>query len=199
MSSTKIGFGLMLALALALSGCALRQEDSARPALQEKQQRPSQFLAQNYRIIVVEPVAIPVEMARQYPQVARSCQRNTIAGLKARQMFKLVDHTAPEESAIPVLLVRSKITDMRLTSKTGRLWAGSSAASSYINMDVQLVDADTREVVHENQLSTISAVPAPSPTASPSGPAKSGEKDISEAMGALVAEYVVAVMPVKKP
>ncbi|MDO5673633.1 MAG: hypothetical protein Q4G66_01760 [bacterium] len=194
----KIGLSLLLALALTFPGCAARKEDSARPTVQEKNPRPALTLQQWYRTIVVEPVAIPVEMAKQYPQAARSCQRNTIAGLKAGQMFTLVDHTAPEEPAFPVLLVRSKITDMRLTSTISRLWAGSAAASSYINMDVQLVDAETRKVVHEKQLSTISAVPAPTPTAS-SGPAKSAEKDISEAMGALVAEYVVGVMPAKKP
>ena len=194
---TKIGFGLLLALALTLPGCAPRQEDSVRLAAQEKNLRLSQVLAQNYRIIVVEPVAIPVEMAKQYPQTARSCQSNAIIALKASKMFVMVDHTAPGEPASPVLLVRSKITDMRLTSKISRLWAGSTAASSYINMDVQLVDASSREVLQEKQLSTISAVPAASPTSS--GPVKGGEKDISEAMGALVAEYGTAVMPANKP
>ena len=188
----KISFGLLLALVLAFSGCASRQEDSARPAAQEQNLRQTQSLDHRYRIIVVEPVAIPVEMAKQYPQAARSCQRSAIAALKSREAFKLVHHTAPEKPASPVLLVRGKITDMRLTSKINRLWPGSAADSSYINMDVQLVDASTKKILQEKQLSTISAVPVAS------GPAKSGESDITQAMGALMGEYVFAVMPAKK-
>ena len=164
---TKIGFGLLLALAFTVSGCTFSQKDSVGLAAQEKnlRQPQTQTLSQRYRIIVVEPVAIPVEMSKQYPQTARSCQSSAISALKAKEAFTLVHHTAPKDPASPVLLVRSKITDMRLTSKISRLWAGSTAASSYMNMDVQLVDADSKKILHLKQLSTISAVPAPSPTA----------------------------------
>lgn len=178
---------------LVLSACVTRQEEGIQlpeTRTQTKSTRQEQaLLPKRYQIIVVEPVAIPVGMVKKYPLAARTCQSSTIAALRAKKAFELVHHTAPAKAASPVLLVRCQITDMRLTSRNSRLWAGSSPNSSYINMDVQLVDGASQKILQEKQLSTISATPASSKSA------RGGDSEITKAMGALLGEYVFSIMP----
>lgn len=178
---------------LILSACATSQEEGIqlpKTRTQTKSTRQERaLLPQRYQIIVVEPVAIPVGMVKKYPLAARTCQSSTIAALRAKKAFELVHHTAPDKAASPVLLVRCQITDMRLTTRNNRLWAGSPANSSYINMDVQLVDAASQKILQEKQLSTISAAPASPKTAT------GGDSEITKAMGALLGEYVFSIMP----
>lgn len=182
------GTALLLMLLLALSACTLGQEERRAAALQGENARQTQLLAQRYPIIVVEPVAISVDMARVYPLAARSCQSSAINTLKAKKAFELVHHTRPEKPGSTALLVRSKITDMRLAPKNSGPRSGAAAGNTYLNLDVQLIDATTKKVLQHKQLST-TALPAPV------NEIQNKDKDIAVAMGAILGEYVFAAIP----
>ena len=82
-ASAGVCAAILLALTFVLPACAPRKENTT-PHLtaQVKHVRQAQPLEQRYGIIVVEPVAITVDMARQYPQAARSCQSSAIRTLQ---------------------------------------------------------------------------------------------------------------------
>ncbi len=180
---------ILLALTFVLPACAPRKENTT-PHLtaQVKHVRQAQPLEQRYGIIVVEPVAITVDMARQYPQAARSCQSSAIRTLQEKSAFDLVHHTAPAKKNSPVLLVRSKITDMRLNAPNSSLKGKPPAGSSYINLDARLIDGATKKVLREKQLTVTSSFLAASNDA--------GRKNaLAEALGENLAEYIYLVMP----
>ncbi|NLZ17374.1 MAG: hypothetical protein GX087_06535 [Desulfobulbaceae bacterium] len=182
------GAALLLALLLVLPACTLRQEERRAAVTQGTNARQAQLLAQRYPIIVVEPVAISVDMAKAYPLAARSCQSSAINTLKAKKAFELVHHTKPDQPGSTALLVRSKITDMRLATKSSGPRGGATAGNTYLNLDVQLVDATTEKVLQQKQLSSTAL-------SAPINEMQNKDKDIAVAMGAILGEYVFAAMP----
>lgn len=181
----KYGIALLLSLILAsLPGCTAGAPGSQA----NKKIQQDSPIERRYQIVVVEPVAISSDLASRYPQAARTCQRQAIKTLKARQSFRLVHHSSPKQPDAPVLLVKSRITDMRLRSSDGKAPAGASASPcSYVNLDVHLVDGASQTVLLEKHL-----------TAIPSADGRQkAEPDPVRAIGQMLAEYVLGVMPKK--
>ena len=182
---------VLLALVVALTACGHRNGN--KPGLkqppEDTRQNLYQPLAQKYAIVVVEPVAISFELARRYPQVARACQKHTIQRLSDFKVFKLVNHTAPDKPDSPMLLVRTRITDMRLSTQKGSV-RPEDGAYDYISMDVKLVDAITLDVLQEQHLSTVTSIDE-ADRESKSGP----HSDPVLALSKKLADYVLAVMP----
>ena len=152
-----------------------------------------QQLDRHYHIVVVEPVAISADLANRFPKSARFCQKYAIEALEAKRRFKLVHHTAPHEPEGSVLLVRTRVTDMRLPSRSR-----GPVGSSYIVMDVRLVDAESDELLQQQQLTAIAEL---AKAAVGRGKQKAremvsgGDKDLRRVMGEMLAEYVLEVMP----
>ena len=89
----KYGIALLLSLILAsLPGCT-----AGAPGSQANKIQQDPPIERRYQILVVEPVAISSDLASRYPQAARTCQRQAIKTLKARQSFRLVHHSSPKQ------------------------------------------------------------------------------------------------------
>ena len=87
-----------------------------------------------------------------------------------------------------MLLVKSRITDMRLRSSDGKAPAGASASPcSYVNLDVHLVDGASQTVLLEKHLAAIPSADG----------RQKAEPDPVRAIGQMLVEYVLGVMPKK--
>ena len=178
-----------------LTACPAKNSGSKEPPPPTVDQQTPRYqqLDQHFQIVVVEPVAISAELAERYPKSARFCQRYALEALEAKRRFKLVHHTAPQEPDGTVLLVRTRVTDMRLPSRSR-----GPVGSSYIVMDVRLVDAAHDKVLQQQQLTAIAEL---AKAAVGRGARKAremlsgGDKDLRRVMGEMLAEYVLEVVP----
>ena len=115
----------LTALALALSACS-----GGPQAAPERKEQAGQALARECATVVVEPVAISADLAKRHARAARICQKSALDALAADGRFALAHHTMPDEPTRPVLLVKSRITDLRLRDGAGR--ADAPPAEDYI-------------------------------------------------------------------
>ena len=192
-----LGVLALLMLLVVLTACPQNgRKPDPEQTLTENRQPLYQPLDQRYAIVVVEPVAISFELARRYPQVARACQKQIIQRLSGFKAFKLVNHTAPDKPDAPMLLVRTRITDMRLSNLKGSA-PPEDGPCDYISMDVKLVDAITLNILQERHLSSVASAEG-ADKESKSGSSSSYRELVSDPVQALskkLADYVLAVMP----
>jgi len=89
------------------------------------------------------------------------------------------------------LLVRAKIKEMRMVSTAARIWGGAFAGSSYMNMEVSLIDAGTGKEVRKKELNSATNAWAASWTSGAS------DRSLPADMGKIIAEYIASVVPGK--
>ncbi len=152
--------------------------------------QPETRLNGPYTKIVVPYVTIKDSLINDYPDATGQCQEGALSGLDARRKYADVSpsFTGPGH-AKGVLLVKIHITDMRIVSGAARAWAGAMAGSSYMNLDVTLVDAATNKVLRKKELSSHNNAFGAEWTGG------SSDRSLPTDMGRIVADYVSSVTP----
>ena len=87
------------------------------------------------------------------------------------------------------LLVKAKVTDMRIVPTRARIWGGGFAGSSFMEADLTLIDAATDTVVREKKISS-----ANNPWAA-AWVGGASDYSLPADMGRVLAEYVHSVIP----
>jgi hypothetical protein len=147
-------------------------------------------LAKPYRVIVVADFETSAEIAKDYPDATRECQANTISGLKEKKFYQAVESgKATMARRDGTLLVKAKVTDMRIVSGHARMWGGAFTGSSFMEVDLVLIDAATNTVVREKKLSSANT---PWAAAWVGG---ASDQSLPADTGRMLAEYVHSVMP----
>jgi hypothetical protein len=148
------------------------------------------LLSKPYRMIVVDEFETTADITKDYPNAARECQANTVWSLQEKKFYQAVESgkgsTARRDGA---LLVRAKVTSMRIVSGAARIWGGAFAGSSFMEIDLTLIDAATNMTVREKKLSS-----ANNPWAA-AWAGGSSDHSLPADMGKILAEYVHSVMP----
>lgn len=145
---------LIIAIAVVgLGGCATsgggKQEKSAVQA------PPVTPLEKHYGEIIVYELETTPELKTDYEQALKDCQSTLISSLLKRNKYKRVeaaDSNQTYESS--VLLVKIKVSDMRIASFGARFWGGALAGNSYMYMRMALVDAQTGDLVREEDFNS---------------------------------------------
>jgi len=139
---------------------------------------------------VVVNISTTPTLKEDYPGMIQDCLDSAVNRLKSTGGFQQVRAGGPDGPFEDnTLLVKGYIPEMRIASTSARFWGGALAGASYINMDVQLVDGKTGEVLREKKLSS---------TANPLESAWTWggtDRSIDDDMGRILADYVKAVMP----
>jgi hypothetical protein len=150
-------------------------------------------LAKPYLVIVVAEFETSAEFAKDYPNEIQECQANTISALKEKNFYQAVESgNAAMTRRDGTLLVKAKVTDMRIVSLHARMLGGALfAGSSFMEVDLTLIDATTNTVVREKKLSSTN-----NPWAGFWVPGTS-DRRLPEDTGKMLAEYVHSVMPKK--
>ncbi|MFO7708994.1 MAG: DUF4410 domain-containing protein [Desulfobacterales bacterium] len=174
---------VLLALITACAGKEVKSDAKA-----EKDREP--LLAKPYRVIVVEEFETTAEVAKDYPHGTRECQANTVWALEAKKLYQAVESgRAAAARRDGTLVVKAKVTDMRIVSGAARIWGGAFAGSSFMEVDLTLIDAATNATVRTKKLSS-----ANNPWAA-AWVGGSSDHSLPADMGKIVAEYVHSVIP----
>jgi hypothetical protein len=190
--SLKFRFTAVLSflLLLTLSACgpaantSSKKEDSAKPAAEDLP------LAQKYDNIVVLDFESTPQLAMDYPEASGECQGNLVTSLFVTKIFKSVQPGSTTEGyGGKTLLVRGKIKEMRIVGTAARVWGGFMAGSSYMNIELQLIDAVTKKVVRKKDINSQNN---PFGAEWTSG---SSDRSLPSDMGRIIAEYIVAITP----
>ena len=147
-------------------------------------------LAKPYRVIVVAEFETSAEIAKDYPNATQECQANTISALKEKKFYQAVESgKAATARRDGTLLVKAKVTGMRIVSGHARMWGGAFTGSSFMEVDLTLIDAATNTVVREKKLSS-----ANNPWAA-AWVGGASDQSLPADTGKMLAEYVHSVMP----
>jgi len=142
----------------------------------------------SYQRMLVLPVGISAQFAKEYPQAAADCRAGLIVGLETSKRFQVSQvEAAPAKGAERgTLLVKLEITDVRIVSKLARGF-GVLAGSSYVNLKMTLTDGHTGQVIRSKEFSTRNNA---------FGAFYAGnDETIAQNMGRIVGDYITAVVP----
>ena len=147
-------------------------------------------LAKPYRVIVVADFETSAEIAKDYPNATQECQANAISALKEKKFYQAVESGKVAMARRDgTLLVKAKVTGMRIVSGHARMWGGAFTGSSFMEVDLVLIDAATNSVVREKKLSS-----ANNPWAA-AWVGGASDQSLPADTGKMLAEYVYSVMP----
>jgi hypothetical protein len=87
------------------------------------------------------------------------------------------------------VFVDMKVVDMRIAGAQARIWGGAFAGNSYMDVLLELRDADSEEVVHKKVLSTTNSAVAAAWTFG------SSDRSLPSDLGTLMGEYIFRIVP----
>lgn len=152
--------------------------------------KPDPPLTRKYQNIVVSDLTATPEIMKDFPEAINTCQANMVSTLENKKTFSQV---ALEKDGIKhqpgTLTVKTNVSDMRIVGGAARFWGGAFAGSSFMNIDLKLVDAATGKVVREKSITSANNSWAASWTGG------SSDRSLPSDMGKIIAEYVSSVIP----
>jgi len=140
-------------MVIALGGCATSQTSSQEQVA--AQAPPVTPLENPYGEIIVYEIETTPVLKKDYEEALRDCQSTLISSLLKRNKYKRVEAANGNETyGKPALLVKLKVSDMRIASGAARFWGGALAGSSYMYIRMKLVDGETQKVVREEDFNS---------------------------------------------
>ncbi len=171
---------------LSFCACGGRQVQQEAPP----EEVPQPPLSKKYENIVLMNYEGTPEILRDYPGVVEECRASTMTALLTRDVLKKVEKfDSNKKYDDNTMLVKAKVTEMRIVSASARSWGGAMAGSSHMNLDVRLIDAATNTEVRSKQLFSAN---------NPFGAAWAGgssDRSLPADMGKIIAEYLFSIMP----
>jgi len=149
---------------------------------------PAAKLAKTYDTILFSTFTATPEISRDYPEAARELQHSMMTALKLQDRFDKVDMYSPELVLRGnALIVKSEIVELRIVHGAARFWGGAMAGSSGVEVEQQLIDAASGQVLHQEKKSSWNNA---------WGAAWSGsDNSILDDTGKILAQELVAIIP----
>jgi hypothetical protein len=186
---------LMLILLVACAGQKGAKEDRAEAqskpvASTEAPVEKEPPLSKPFRVIVVEDFEATADVTKNYPDAVREVQARLMWTLEDKKLYQSIANAeAGRKYPAGTLLIKANITDMRIVHGAARFWGGAFAGRSYINLDLQLIDAATSEMLRQKSLSSANNAWAASWVGG------SSDQSMPANMGRMVAEYIHSNIP----
>ena len=178
---------ILILVFIALTSCAGRHATPDQPEASTEPQ-----MDKMYENIVVSGFDAAPDIEEDYPDAAKECQSSMISALLKKNVYKSItvqgSDTVYKEGA---LLVKANIKDIRIVSTAARVWGGAFAGSSYMDMDITLIDAVTKKEVRKKELNSSNNAFAAAWVAG------SSDRSLPSDMGQMIAEYILSVVPYK--
>lgn len=160
------------------------QTDQAATPVVKKLEKP-------YENLMFSTFSAKSEIAADYPQAAKEVQRSMMTSLQMEDRFKKVVTASEGQPATgDTLIIKADITDLRIVPVAARIWGGPMAGSSGVELNLQLIDAATQDVLRTEKISSWNNAWGASWSGS--------DKTLLDDMGKIVAQYVVDSMPTPK-
>jgi hypothetical protein len=146
-------------------------------------------LDKKYDRIIFQKFEYDPQIEVDYPGAVAECEKSALEAVIAKKIFtSAVEETAGAKSA-GALLVKAKVTNLRIVSTGARMWGGAFAGSSEMSLQMKLIDAASGAVVREKELSTNNNPWAASWTGG------SSDRTLPTDLGRMVAEYLGSIQP----
>ena len=142
-------------------------------------------LKANYDNIIFRSFECNAQFKKDYPDAPMSCKESIILQLHSKNTYQNVTDDTNKNLSGKSILVDMKIVDMRIESGATVAFPGNS----FMDVLLELRDADTEEVVHQKVLSTSNK--ALGKTWSSGGSGRSLPSDL----GTLIGEYIFRIAP----
>jgi hypothetical protein len=141
-----LGYFILAIVSVSLCSCATsggrKQEESAALSPTVKS------LEKHYGELIVYELETKPELKNDYDQSLKDCQETLINSLLKKNKYKRVEAASSNAKyGSSALLVKIKVSDMRIAGFGARFWAGALAGSSYMYMRMTLLDAETGKLV----------------------------------------------------
>jgi len=148
-------------------------------------------LGKKYDRIVFQKFEYEPQIEADYPGAVAECEKSALEAVIAKKIFASAVRETTGARDAGALLVKAKVTNLRIVSTGARMWGGAFAGSSEMSLQMKLIDASNGAVVREKELSTNNNPWA----ASWSG--GSSDRSLPTDLGMMVAEYLGAIQPQK--
>ena len=182
------------ALMFIITACAGQRTKPAsqagtKPAQGQAADHKEVPLAKHYRHIVVADFTATPQIVKDYPEALNDSLKNLVWALENNKAFKSVARRKSGMKYPPAcLLVQVHVPDMRIVSGAARIWGGAFAGSSYMELDVRLIDAATKRIVRKKHLSSSNNAWAASWVGG------SSDRSLPSDMGKMVAAYIDSIL-----
>lgn len=174
--------GLLLLFAfLACGGGSAVKSDTSVPA-----ETP---LEKKYRKIVFKKFQVDQKLEADYPGVVDECENAAITAIKSKNIFNAVERENELKKYTDTLIVKTRITNIRIVSGSARFWFGAAAGGSDMSLLIELIDAATGNVVREKALSTANNPFAATMTGGGT------DRSLASDLGKMTAEYISLIQP----
>lgn len=195
----KIEVIVILAIILVLCACAGTQstattEDKAQPPPSATVQSVQQAkpLEARFSDILVNEVSTTEIIKRDYPAALADLESSLVAHLRSKKSYARVAHNPGTTPLENTLLVNLNVPEMRIPSSGARFWGGPFAGSSFMTVEVELVDALSGKTLRREALSSSNSSMAASWNFGAS------DRSLPSDMGVIAAEYIYTVAPALK-
>lgn len=180
-------WGITVLMVATLSACGGQE---AQPEQAEAPQASAAKLNKKYTDIFCYAFEATPQIAKDYPNAVETMQKSMIDSLEMKNQYDRVGMLKRNQKLRKdTLLVKAKVTDLRIVSGAARMWGGVFAGSSGIELTMQLIDGTTGKEIRKEVLN--SSVNAWGATYS-SG---SSDRSLPDDMGKIMANYITAIMP----
>ena len=183
---SKVVWACMLLLSAAfLCSCG------GRKAPEENPFRMEQALTQSYENILFYPFKTNEEIQKYYPKAREESLQAVISHLRDKKKYRKIDKVSGNFDKKSTILVKVHISEMRIVGGVARAFGGPIAGSSYMNMEVYLIDAENGDTVRMKAISSANNAFGASWTFGAT------DKSLPSDMGHILGEYIAAVVPAR--
>ena len=146
-------------------------------------------LGKKYEKIVFQKFEFDPKIEADYPGAVAECENSALEATIAKKIFASAEKEATGAKYAGALLVKARVTNLRIVSDAARFWGGAFAGSSDMSLQMKLIDASTGALVRETELSTNNNPWAAAWTFG------SSDRSLPSDLGKIVAEYMGTIQP----
>lgn len=180
-------WGITILMVATLCACGGQE---AQPEKAEAPQASAAKLNKKYTKVLCYAFESTPQIAKDYPNAVNTMQHSTITALQMKNQFSDVGMLKRnQKTSGNTLLVKAKVTDLRIVSSAARMWGGVFAGSSGIELNLELIDGGTKQVVRNEVLNSHNNAWAASYAYG------SSDRSLPDDMGKIMANYISAIMP----
>jgi hypothetical protein len=129
------------------------------------------------------------QFKKDYPYACENCKTSIITQLQSKKTYGNVTDDVNKSLPGKSVFVDMKVVDMRIAGTQARFWGGAFAGNSFMDVLLELRDADNKEVVHKKVLSTTNSALAAAWSFGAS------DRSLPSDLGTLIGEYIFRIVP----
>jgi len=173
------------------------KDEATKPAAESKSAtlesvQQAKPLNTSFNNVLFEELKTTDVIKKDYSEALDEFEKSVVSNLKGKNAFARVERDTGAKLPGKSLRVGVKIPDMRIASFGARFWGGALAGNSFMNVELELVDAASGKVLRTETISS-------SNNAWGAAYAFGGsDRSLPTDMGQIVAEYLYTVVPGKK-